>query len=279
MTVTDTDTDTDTAAPASTATLTRTAIVTGGAGGIGSAISRRLATAGYAVVVADADPEAAELTAATLPGVDGAEHRGFAGDLTDSAVNRALAEVAAAEAPIGVIVNAVGISPKRDGRKISFFEMTDDEWNRVMAVNVSAPFFLIREAFRHMPTDGTASIVNLLSITAKLGAGGAPDAVFPPHLPSTVAYAASKAALQNLTASLSRELAGHRIRVNGVAPGFVQTPMMSSVPIDERLLGQVPMKRFAQPEEIADAVAFLVSNRASYITGTSLDVNGGWVTC
>jgi len=279
MTVTDTDTDTETTAPASTATLTRTAIVTGGAGGIGSAISRRLATAGYAVVVADADPEAAELTAATLPGVDGAEHRGFAGDLTDSAVNRALAEVAAAEAPIGVIVNAVGISPKRDGRKISFFEMTDDEWNRVMAVNVSAPFFLIREAFRHMPTDGTASIVNLLSITAKLGAGGAPDAVFPPHLPSTVAYAASKAALQNLTASLSRELAGHRIRVNGVAPGFVQTPMMGEVPPEGPLLDQVPMRRFARPEEIADAVAFLVSDQATYITGTSLDVNGGWLTC
>jgi NAD(P)-dependent dehydrogenase (short-subunit alcohol dehydrogenase family) len=250
-------TDTITAEPSSAATLTRTAIVTGGAGGIGSAISRRLATAGYAVVVADADVDAAELTAATLPGVDGAEHRGFAGDLTDSAVNRALAEAAAAEAPIGVIVNAVGISPKRDGRKISFFEMTDEEWNRVMAVNVSAPFF----------------------ITAKLGAGGAPDAVFPPHLPSTVAYAASKAALQNLTASLSRELAGHRIRVNGVAPGFVQTPMMGEVPPEGPLLDQVPMRRFARPEEIADAVAFLVSDQASYVTGTSLDVNGGWLTC
>ena len=157
--------------------------------------------------------------------------------------------------------------------------MSDAEWNQVMAVNVSAPFFLIREAFRHMPADGTASIVNLLSITAKLGTGGAPDALFPPFLPSTAAYAASKAALQNLTASLSRELAGHRIRVNGVAPGFVQTPMMGEVPPEGPLLDQVPMHRFARPEEIADAVAFLVSDQASYITGTSLDVNGGWLTC
>ncbi|PFG38980.1 NAD(P)-dependent dehydrogenase (short-subunit alcohol dehydrogenase family) [Georgenia soli] len=265
--------------PSTTATLTQTAIVTGGAGGIGAAISRRLATAGYAVVVADADAAAAQRTAATLPEVDGADHRGFSGDLTESDVNRALAEAAAAQAPIGVIVNAVGISPKRDGRKISFFEMSDEEWNRVMAVNVSAPFFLIREAYRYMPTDGTASIVNLLSITAKLGTGGAPDAIFPPFLPSTVAYAASKAALQNLTASLSRELAGYRIRVNGVAPGFVQTPMMGEVPPEGPLLDQVPMHRFARPEEIADAVAFLVSNQASYITGTSLDVNGGWLTC
>jgi NAD(P)-dependent dehydrogenase (short-subunit alcohol dehydrogenase family) len=265
--------------PSTTATLTRTAIVTGGAGGIGTAISRRLAAAGYAVVVADADAGAAERTAAALPEVDGAEHSGFAGDLTDSGVNRALAEAAAAEAPIGVIVNAVGISPKREGRKISFFELSDEEWNKIMAVNVSAPFFLIREAYRYMPADGTASIVNLLSITSKLGAGGAPDALFPPFLPSTVAYAASKAALQNLTASLSRELAGHRIRVNGVAPGFVQTPMMGEVPPEGPLLDQVPMHRFARPEEIADAVAFLVSDQASYITGTSLDVNGGWLTC
>ncbi|MCK6210736.1 SDR family oxidoreductase [Georgenia sp. EYE_87] len=272
-------TETITAEPSTLATLTRTAIVTGGAGGIGSAISHRLATAGYAVVVADADADAAELTAATLPGVDGAEHRGFAGDLTESAVNRDLAQFAADGSPIGVIVNAVGISPKRNGRKIPFFELTDEEWNQVMAVNVSAPFFLIREAYRYMPTDGTASIVNLLSITAKLGAGGAPDAAFPPYLPSTVVYAASKAALQNLTASLSRELAGHRIRVNGVAPGFVQTPMMGEVPPEGPLLDQVPMRRFARPEEIADAVAFLVSDQASYITGTSLDVNGGWLTC
>ncbi|GAA1621352.1 SDR family NAD(P)-dependent oxidoreductase [Georgenia ruanii] len=259
--------------------LTRTAIVTGGAGGIGSAISHRLARAGYGVVVADIDAAAADAAAASLPEVDGAEHRGFAGDLTDSAVNRDLAELAAQDAPIGVLVNAVGISPKRHGRKIPFFELTDAEWNQVLAVNVSAPFFLVREAFRHMPTDGSASIVNLLSITAKLGTGGLEGAAFPPYLPSTVAYAASKAALQNLTASLSRELADHRIRVNGVAPGFVQTPMMGQVPPEGPLLDQVPMRRFARPEEIADAVAFLVSDQASYVNGTSLDVNGGWLTC
>jgi NAD(P)-dependent dehydrogenase (short-subunit alcohol dehydrogenase family) len=260
-------------------TLTQTAIVTGGAGGIGQAISHRLAAEGYAVVVADIDPAAADLAAAGLPGIDGADHRGFAGDLTSSEANRDLAAFAAGIAPIGVLVNAVGISPKRNGRKIQFFELSDEDWDQVMAINVSAPFFLIREAYRHMPTDGSASIVNLLSITSKLGTGGPPDADFGPFLPSSVAYGASKAALQNLTASLSQELAGRRIRVNGVAPGFVQTPMMAGVPLDEKLLDQVPMKRLAQPEEIADAVAFLISSRASYITGISLDVNGGWLTC
>ena len=272
---------TETAGPASPAqkTLTQTAIVTGGAGGIGRAISHRLAAEGYAVVVADRDQEATDLAVAGQPEIDGAEHRGFAGDLTSSEANRELAAFAGQIAPIGVLINAVGISPKRNGAKIPFYELSDEEWNHVMAVNASAPFFLIREAYRYMPTDGSASIVNLLSITSKLGTGGPADATSGLFLPSSVAYGASKAALQNLTASLAHELAHRKIRVNGVAPGFVQTPMMSSVPIDERLLGQVPMKRFAQPEEIADAVAFLVSNRASYITGTSLDVNGGWVTC
>lgn len=259
--------------------LLQTAIVTGGAGGIGQTISRRLAQEGYAVVVADLDQDAADRTAAALPAVGWAEHRGFAGNLADGETNKKLAAFAAETGPVGVVVNAVGISPKRDGGKIRFFELSDDEWNTVMAVNVAAPFFLVREVYRHMPTDGSASIVNLLSITAKTGTGGGPDASFGPFLPSSVVYGASKAALQNLTASLAHELADFRIRVNGVAPGFVQTPMLGDVPQDARLLGQVPMKRFATPDEIADAVAFLTGNQSTYITGTSLDVNGGFLTC
>ncbi|MCG2623373.1 SDR family oxidoreductase [Arthrobacter sp. I2-34] len=255
----------------------QTAIVTGGAGGIGRVISRRLAEAGYQVVVADANETAAKQTAADLPGA--VAHSWFAGDLTDSGTNRELAAQAAGLAPIGVIVNAVGISPKDNGRKRPFWEIGDEEWDLVMAVNVRAPFLLVREAFRQMPSDGSASIVNLLSITSKLGTGGAPDAAFPPYLPSSVAYAASKAALQNLTASLSRELAGFNIRVNGVAPGFVATTMTGGMPDEAKMLAQVPAGRFGRPEEIADAIEFLASDKASYINGASLDINGGWLTC
>lgn len=262
-----------------TAQLTRTAIVTGGAGGIGSAICRRLAEAGYLVVVADVDQDAAQAVADALPRVEDAAHSGFAGDLTRSATNAELAAFAADLAPIGVIVNAVGISPKHDGRKIPLGELDDETWNRVLAVNVSAPFFLVREAHRFMPTDGSASIVNLLSVTATVGTGGPEGAPFHPRLPSTLVYGASKAALQNLTASLAHELAGLNVRVNGVAPGFVETPMTAAVPRDGGITDQVPLRRFARPEEVADAVAFLVSGQASYITGASLDINGGFTTC
>lgn len=257
----------------------RTAVVSGGAGGIGRVLSRRLAEEGYAVVVADVNESAVTDVVAGLPRTGQADHHGFAGDLTQSATNRELAEFAAGIAPIGVLVNAVGISPKREGQKIPFFELDDDLWKTILDVNLSAPFYLMREAYRFMPSDGTASMVNLLSITAKTGTGGTADDTFVPYIPSTVAYGATKAALHNLTVSIAHELAGRHIRVNGVAPGFVQTGMMGAVPVDPKMLAPVPMNRFAQPEEIADAVAFLASSKASYITGTSLDVNGGWTTC
>ncbi len=180
-----------------------------------------------------------------------------------------------------VLINGVGISPKDNGRKRPFHEVSPEEWDTVMAVNVKAPLLAVQAAYAHMPAAGTASIVNILSIVSKWGTGGLPTDVFPPFLPSSVAYAASKGALQNLTASLSRELSSRRIRVNGVAPGFVQTQMTGGMPSAEtqRMTDQIPMARFARPDEIADAIEFLISDKASYITGASLDVNGGALTC
>lgn len=258
----------------------RSAIVTGGAGGIGRVVSERLATAGYRVVIADASVDQAEAVAASLPTSAG-DHRIVAGDLTSVEINRAAVSAAREIGTLSVLVNALGISPKDEGHKRPFYDVDPDEWDLVMAVNVKAPLLLVQEAFRHMPTDGSASIVNILSIVSRLGTGGLPTDPFPPYLPSSVAYAASKGALQNLTASLSRELSSFGIRVNGVAPGFVQTQMTGGVPSaeTEQMIGQVPMARFAQPSEIADAIEFLISEKASYITGASIDVNGGMLTC
>lgn len=258
-------------------TTTRSAIVSGGAGGIGRIVSERLAENGYRVVVADAS-DAAAAVAAALPG---GTHVGVTGDLTLPETNRAAVEAARGLGTLTAVVNGVGISPKDEGRKRPFYEVSPEEWDLVMAVNVKAPLLLTQEAFRHMPHDGSASIVNILSIVSKLGTGGLPTDTFPPYLPSSIAYAASKGALMNLTASLSRELSSFRIRVNGVAPGFVQTQMTGGMPSAEttQMTDQIPMARFAQPGEIADAIEFLLSEKASYITGASLDVNGGALTC
>lgn len=265
----------------STTTIQGSAIVSGGGGGIGSVVCAHLAQAGYTVVVADANAEAAGRVASSLGGKNDVRHAAIAGDLTQSATNREAVAAAVDLGPLRAIVNAVGISPKDNGSKRPFFDVSPEEWDMVMAVNVKAPLLLVQAAYEAMEHDGSASVVNILSITSKWGTGGLSGDGFPPFLPSSVAYAASKAALQNLTASLARELSSRRIRVNGVAPGFVGTQMLDGMPSDETRLytDQVPMGRFAQPDEVADAIDFLISPKAAYITGASLDINGGALTC
>lgn len=258
----------------------RSAIVTGGAGGMGSLTCERLARLGYSVVVADSNGEGAQRVAASLPTqASSQQHTGIGADLTTLEAARITVSAAKELGTLSVVINAIGVSPKKDGKKKPFFDITPEEWDFVMAVNLKAPFLMIRESFEAMPTDGSASIVNILSITSKMGTGGLPGDTFPPFTPSSAAYGASKGALQNLTASLSRELSSRRIRVNGVAPGHTSTPMTAQVRIEDQLVSQVPLGRPAKPEEIADAIEFLISDKASYITGTSLDVNGGWLTC
>lgn len=130
-----------------------------------------------------------------------------------------------------------------------------------------------------MPTDGSATIVNLLSITSKLGAGRLSTDSSPPRLPPTAAYAASKAALQNLTATTPHELSSLHIRVNGVAPGLIATNMTDSVPDQDQLSNLIPMNRFGTTDEVVDAIEFLVSQKSSYIKGASIELNGAWHTC
>jgi 3-oxoacyl-[acyl-carrier protein] reductase len=249
------------------------ALVAGGAGGIGRAIVRRLADSGYEVTAADLPGEHAEEIALTagatrFVGVDLASERG-----ASEAV-----QAAADGGKLHALVNSQGISPKKDGRKRPFHEIELDEWDRVLGVNLTGPFLLARAAYPLLARDGRAALVNIVSITAKVAASGPENTEFGPFTPAGAHYAASKAALANLTASLARELAPEGIRCNGVSPGLVGAAMGAS--IDEgmrrRMISQIPLGHPAAPEQIAGVIDFLLSERADYITGEIIDVDGGW---
>ncbi len=249
------------------------ALVAGGAGGIGRAIVRHLADAGY------------EVTAADLPGEQAAQVATAAGAARFAGVDLA-SEQGAAEAvatatdggELHALVCSQGISPKKNGLKRPFYELELEEWDRVMAVNLTGPFLLARAAYPQLARDGRASLLNIVSITAKVGASGPDGSPYPPFTPAGAHYAASKAALKNLTASLARELAPEGIRCNGLSPGLVGTAMGGSIDdaTKRRMVEQIPLGRPATPDHIATVVAFLLSEQAAYITGEIVDVDGGW---
>lgn len=251
------------------------AVVTGGAGSIGRAVVGRLAARGYRVAVIDIDAARIESVLAPL----GADHLAFAGDLTDPRFTEHVADELATHGSVAALVNVAGISPKGTQGKIQFDEITWEDFRRVLEINTLAPFFLIQRLVPHMPGDGSASIVNILSIAARMSTGGPRGAAYSPHIASALHYGASKSALHNIQTGLARELAPRRIRVNGVAPGFIASEMTVNIPGAERdlVVGDIPWGRPGTPDEIAAAVEFLVSPDASYLTGAVIDVNGGWL--
>ncbi|PZF85621.1 SDR family NAD(P)-dependent oxidoreductase [Jiangella anatolica] len=247
------------------------ALVTGGSGHIGAAITARLAAGGYTVAIADlAEP---------APEVAGLADRYVAADVTSEQGAREAVQVAAGAGHLDVLVNCLGVSPKKNGRKRPLGEIALEEWERVFAVNVTACFLTMREAMPRLRPHANASIVNVVSAVAKLGAAGPDGATYGPAHPSGAHYCASKAALANLTVSAARELAQHGVRCNGVAPGYIGSGMggTTDATVETRLLGQVPLSRSGTADEVAAVVGFLVSPDASYLTGEIIDVDGGWV--
>ena len=247
------------------------ALVTGGAGHIGSAIAARLAVGGYAVTVADlADP---------APALAGVIDRQLAVDVASEQGAREAVQSAAGTGGLDVLVNCLGVSPKKDGRKRPIAEITLDEWQRVFAINVTACFLTMREAMPLLRRHANASIVNIVSAVAKLGTAGPEGASYGPAHPAGAHYCASKAALANLTVSGARELAVDGIRCNGVAPGYIGSGMGGTTDetVGRRLVGQLPLGRAGTADEVAAVVGFLVSPDASYLTGEIIDVDGGWV--
>jgi 3-oxoacyl-[acyl-carrier protein] reductase len=238
----------------------RTALVTGSTRGIGRAIAGALAAAGARVVVSSRDHAAVSDTAAEIGG--GAV--GIAADLaTEEGPSTLVVAALGACGRLDVLVNNAGVPMAADS-----LELSSSDWRRTLEVDLSAVFFCSQEAGRHMLARGSGSIVNIASVQA-----------FTP-LARRVAYATAKAGVVGMTKSLAAEWAP-AVRVNAIAPGYVATPMIEELVREghvdrEAVARRTPMRRMARPEEIASAVVFLASDAASYITGETLMVDGGW---
>jgi 3-oxoacyl-[acyl-carrier protein] reductase len=246
----------------------RAALVTGGGGGIGAAICQALAADGLRLAVLDRSRDIVEQVVAGLPG---AGHVALAVDVSDETrVSRAFDEAQAALGEIAVLVTAAGILMLRPDGSRNLVAKTDlAEWQNTQDVNATGTFLCCREYARRLPeTLAGGRIVTLSSVAAQLGG-----------YRSSASYIASKSAVLGLTKAMARELAAHTVTVNSVAPGLIDAPMLrlSLDPSDDaKASAQIPLGRLGTPQDVAAAVRFLVSPGASYITGVTIDVNGGY---
>jgi 3-oxoacyl-[acyl-carrier protein] reductase len=235
----------------------RVALVTGSTRGIGRSIASTLAAAGARVAVVGRDVGTAQSVAAELGDV----HRGFGCDVSDPAQVTAL--VSAVEEQLGscdILVNNAGIT--RDNLML---RIKDADWDAVLDANLRSAFVAIRAASRGMMKRRWGRIINITSVVGLMGNKGQAN------------YAASKAGLIGLTKSVAKELGSRNIMCNAVAPGFIQTDMTDAMTPEARavLQGQIPLERLGAPGDVAQAVAFLSSDMAAYMTGQVLVVDGG----
>ena len=241
----------------------RVAVVTGGARGIGRAICLTLAERGADVVVADIDFPGAQKTAERVREL-GSEPLALQVDVSNRASVRGMVEETVDRfGHLDVLVNNAGICPWTP-----FHEISDAEWERVIAVNLNGPFYCTQEAIRVMAEHGWGRIIAISSVAGKMGA-----------LQAGAHYCATKGGIIAMTMCVARKYAGRGITANVVAPGQTETDLIRDWSEEARseFLERIPVGRMGQPEDIAAAVAFLASEEASFITGEVLDVNGGFL--
>jgi 3-oxoacyl-[acyl-carrier protein] reductase len=263
----------------------KTALVTGAARGLGAAIARRFADEGAKVIVNDVSLEAARATAEALGG------HGVAADVADSsAVDAMFAEVSRLVPRLDILVNNAGISGLEGRNDVdqliaqrlqlaqemagadpikSFIDATtqttDAHWRRMLGVHVDGTFFCCRAALKLMNPQMAGAIVNISSVMGTFGR------------PGNVPYSTAKAAILGLTRSLAHEVAPRNIRVNAIAPGWIDTDMTAPLgPLRQHIAAGTPLRRFGDPDDIAWAAVYLASDEAKFMTGQVVSPNGGW---
>jgi 3-oxoacyl-[acyl-carrier protein] reductase len=263
----------------------KVALVTGGGSGIGEAISVALAEEGAQVAVVDINRDAAELTAGLL-----AKGVAIETDVADStAVDRAVASAESALGPLDILVNNAGIAGRSELDRVvprieeqitaaatgaasppleATAQLTDDEWRRMLSIHLDGTFYCTRAALRTMAVRGSGVIINIASICGMEGCTGSPH------------YSAAKAGILGFTRAVAKEVISQGIRVNAIAPGYIDTPMIndiSSIMLNATVM-QTPLGRLGTPREIAALAVYLASDDAAFFVGATLSPNGGYVT-
>ena len=241
----------------------KVALVTGGVGGIGTAICKRLARDGHFVVANYAIPgsETRWQQQMAAAGLNGSTSALAFGDVTDfEAIGGMVRKIEAEHGQVDILVNCAGIT-----RDSTFRKMTPEQWRAVLSTNLDSVFNVTRHVIDAMMERGWGRVINISSVNAIRGQFGQTN------------YAAAKAGILGFTKSLAQEVVKKGVTVNAISPGYVQTDMVMAIREDvrQKIVQEIPAGRLGMPEEIADAVAFLASDSASYITGTNLSVNGG----
>ncbi len=237
----------------------RVALITGAAGVLGFATAKALAADGMKVVLTDIDDERLQELVGEVDG--DATHLVLDVSDPDAAAN-ACAGLAEEFGGVDVLVNNAGVLSNKKAA-----ETSPEEWRRIMAINLDGAFYLSRACLPGMKAKGWGRIVNVCSLAAKTGG-----------LTAGTAYTASKGGMEALTFSLARESAGDGVTVNGVAPAYIKSPMITEQLTEaqrQKLLAEIPVGRFCEAEEVAHLIRFLVSPLAGFITGEIVDINGG----